>query len=50
MQLPENNATINYYFIFDLETFKYYHLKGTTSEKSAELYDEGNERQLFVVD
>ena len=25
-----------------------YHLKGTTSEKSAELYGEGNERQLCV--
>ena len=27
-----------------------YHLKGTTSEKSAELYGEGNERQLCVGD
>ena len=25
-----------------------YHLKGTTSEKSAELYGEGNERQLCI--
>ena len=25
-----------------------YHLKGTSSEKSAELYGEGNERQLCV--
>ena len=27
-----------------------YHLKGTTSENSAELYSEGNERQLCVGD
>ena len=27
-----------------------YHLKGTTSEKSAEMYGEGNERQLCVGD
>ena len=26
-----------------------YHLKGTTSERSAELYGEGNERQLMVL-
>ena len=50
MQLPENIATINYYFIFDRETFELYHLKGTTSERSAELYGEGNERQLCVGD
>ena len=27
-----------------------YHLKGTSSEKSAEMYGEGNERQLCIGD
>ena len=30
--------------------FNIYHLKGTTSEKSAEMHGEGNERQLCVGD
>ena len=45
MQLPDNIATINYYFIFDPETFKL-SLEKTTSE----MYVEGNERQLCVGD
>ena len=49
MQLPENITTNNYYFIFDSEHLNY-HLKRTTSEKSAELYGEDNERQLCEGD
>ena len=49
MQLPENITTNNYYFIFDPEHLNY-HLKQTTSENTAELYGEDNERQLCVGD
>ena len=48
MQLPENNATIiTFYFILTQKHLNY-HLKGTTSERSAELDGESNERQLCV--
>ena len=48
MQLPENNATIiTFYFILTQKHLNY-HLKGTTSERSAELDGENNERQLCV--
>ena len=49
MQLPKNITTNNYYFIFDPEHLNY-RLKQTTSEKTAELYGEDNERQLCVGD
>ena len=49
MQPLENIATIYNNFIFDPETLKY-HMKETNSERSAELYSEGNERQLCVGD
>ena len=49
MQILENIATINYYFKFHPETFKLsLERDSRTSEKSAELYGEGYERQLCV--
>ena len=50
MQLPENIATIIILTPFFSQKDLNYHLKGTSSERSAELYGEGNERQLCVED
>ena len=50
MQLPENIATIIIFTSFFTQTHLNYHSKGTTSDRSAELYGDGNERQLCVGD
>ena len=50
MQLPENIATIIIFTPFFSQKHLNYHLKGATSEMSAEMYGEGNERQLCVED
>ena len=51
MHQPKNTATINYFFTSFL-TLKHldYHLKGTTSERPAEMYGEDNDPQLCIVD
>ena len=43
MQLPENIATLIIFNSFETQKHLKYHLKGTTSERSAEMYGEANE-------